>query len=231
MSIFKNPDKAKQQLREGVCPFCEKSGFKMVGTHVKKIHGFKINDIKDELLLSRSEGFIDPELKDIHSENAKKNGLGMKYRHSTKGAKHSELSRKKLSPHWHSQEIKDRFIKNTHNHAVRKKLVDSGQHAKASEKSRIAQFGTVEGYDDSFYLDLAQKFVEEVKKMKAELGYTKGIFIRLSQRMGRPRSRLQRQVYRAAERGFLKMSTIGRHPDGELTEKAHSMDQAKEEQK
>ena len=61
MQLPDTNDVVLSKLSEGTCPYCNIVGFKMVGAHIFKKHGVRINELKDALLLPRDKGFCSPE--------------------------------------------------------------------------------------------------------------------------------------------------------------------------
>ena len=87
---------AIELLKEGICPYCKKSGLRNVLNHIRISHGVQGNELKDMLLVSRDESFIPNDLSNLHRNNAIKNNTKKFLNKGRKGHKHSYITKAKI---------------------------------------------------------------------------------------------------------------------------------------
>lgn len=100
-------------LNNGVCPVCNKNGFKKVLIHIQHAHGVNQVEVKDMLFISRSKSFCDLTTKQLHREIAISRGMGktVKAKSSTKGRKLDGITMKKRESYFKIDQVKESIKK------------------------------------------------------------------------------------------------------------------------
>lgn len=180
-------------LENGECPICGKAGYKNILLHIAQIHKILRNQLKDELLITRSKGFLAEDSREIVTINNTRNGFRKGHRIRKSNFKYDSVSKEKISKHAKGN-------KNIY---------------KYRSKGCIALYGTELGYPDIFYAKVAEELIKFLGT-----GHRHNIYTRISRNSGVKRNTVEFRIKTAIARGMIKYTGEKRYPNGELTEKA-----------
>lgn len=196
-------------LKNGICPICEKEGFKMPMGHIRQRHGIFAKELKDELLLSRNKGFCDDNLSKLRREQALKMcGEGILIRPDRTGQKIDSFSMIKFKNK--RPDLIEKFVSVTTQPEIIRKRVKSRDYKKNGiqtykgimDVEKISR--TMLGCDPDLHYSILVKELTAGSMEYTEISYRKTAS-RLSMNYETLRSGIKRQ---AIKRGLIELNSI-----------------------